>query len=179
MFNTSKKILIPIILIVVSALVLFAIFYKEEDVPFDKVEFSSDNIIFNRDLPTYMDTIVLAGLDALQFKNKRVMIRPLGIKNSGDLDYEAYIVENYGNYFIFIKDLSRSKAIRVISHELIHLKQYEINQLEIKNGLVIWNDSEIYNSKDLPEYSKRPWEKEAFDKSPKLETKIEEILYSK
>ena len=173
----NKKVLISILLIAVSALVLLAIFYKEEDVPFDNVEFSNDNIVYNRDLPAYMDTIVLAGLDVLEFKNKRVMIMPLKIKNSGNLEYEAYIVESYGSYFIFIEDFSRAKAIEVISHELIHLKQYESNQLKIKNGSIIWNDSETYNSKVLPEYSKRPWEREAFDKSPELETKIEEILY--
>lgn len=178
MKSISKK-GIAAILIVISIIILLIVFFREKDVPFKKIEFNSGNTVYNRDLPTYMDTIVLAGLETLHFKNLNVMIQPLKIKNTGDLDYEAYIVESFGNYFIFTKNLSRSKAMRVLPHELIHLEQYANGQIEIKGDSLIWNFSEIYNSQDLPEYSERPWEIEAFKRSPNLKNQIEQILYEK
>jgi predicted metallopeptidase len=71
--------------------------------------------------------------------------------------------------------MSRGEAIKVISHEIIHIYQYNSGQLFYENGEITWNFKK-YDLSSL-DYDNRPWEKEAFDNEDVLSKKIFEALY--
>jgi predicted metallopeptidase len=74
--------------------------------------------------------------------------------------------------------MSRDEAIKVLSHELIHLKQYYTKKLILEKDKVIWDGREVYqNEINETKYEQRPWEAEAFAGQRGLENKIREILY--
>jgi hypothetical protein len=126
-----------------------------------------------------MDTIVLAGLNELDVKNTIVIIKPIKIKKSGEVDLDAYIVQQSSNVFaIYIENSSKYKSFNIMAHELIHLKQYTTNRLRIEKDSLVWNDRSYYKS-NMPKYDERPWEIEAFEISPNLKNKMKTILYEK
>ena len=174
----NNKIFYIVGILLLLLITYFVFFYEEEDLPFNKIEFTEGNRILNREMPKYMDTIVLAGLSELNIKNSIILLKPLKIKEIGeDLELMAYIVEIGGTYVINIKDLSRSKSILVIAHELIHLKQYFEDRILITKDELIWDHTKHYDIKNLPEYGNRPWEIEAFDKELNLRDRIKTTLY--
>jgi len=65
----------------------------------------------------------------------------------------------------------------VLSHELIHLKQYKTKEIIIDNGEVYWHNNKIEFKKIG--YDERPWEIDAQEKKLKLITDISNTLYSK
>jgi len=165
--------------ILISVLIIYLVFvYEEEDIPFNKIEFTEGNRILNRTTPEYMDTIVLAGLSELNIKNRIVVLKHMDPKDMGDdLELKAYIVEIGETYVINITDMPRSRAIRVIAHELIHLEQYLEDRILITKDGLTWDNVSQYNINRLPEYNNRPWEMEAFRGEINLANKIKEKLY--
>jgi hypothetical protein len=71
--------------------------------------------------------------------------------------------------------MSRVESIQTLSHELIHLKQYNDHKLVITEEVVYWND-EIVNLDEI-NYGQRPWEIEAFSKQNKLTQEIKKELF--
>lgn len=137
----------------------------------------------------YLDTIVAAGLNRLNIDTLDVIIRDIPAQtktkfeqdNSG-LELEAFIDVKYYQdssaryYIIYVGDYTRSKAIDVLSHELIHLGQYQTERLRIINNTnVLWLN-EAYDLTKV-QYSDRPWEIEAFDQQKDMSTHIKTILY--
>jgi len=178
--NKNKSAIIYGVGLLISILIVYLVFfYEEENIPFNKIEFVEGNNVLNRELPKYMDTIVLAGLRELDIENKIVVLKPIQVKKVGDIELEAYIVEQGSIYIIFIKELSKSKSISTIAHELIHLQQYIDDRILIEGDTLIWDFNTIYSKSNLPEYMERPWEIEAYKISNTLENKIETTLYEK
>lgn len=150
---------------------------KDNGRPFNKVSFNDNNKVLNKVGLKYMDTVVLAGLNRLDIKNTNVLIKEFKIESIEDIETIAYI-EHIGTiYIIWIRKIDKEECIEVLSHELIHLKQYNDNRAEVNNGYVVWLGNKILNE-DIPEYLKRPWELEAFAKQGVLKNKIENILYN-
>jgi len=174
----NNKWLILFIVFLIS-LISIAIYLASTEEPFKVVELSNKNFVANRATKPYLDTIVQVGLDQLGIKNQVVMLRDkVKSKDLGnDYESEAYIIYSEGQSIIFLKpNISRFKAIEVISHELVHLDQYRTDRLKVLNlGLVCWENDTI----DLLEvpYNKRPWEMEAFNYGPLLEEDIKKVLY--
>ena len=77
---------------------------------------------------------------------------------------------------LFIDDVNREESITIISHELIHLKQYLTKELVYSNGIVYWYKKEL-TLNDIG-YGDRPWETDAFKKEPELSNKIKSAIYS-
>ena len=173
----KNKILYGVGILILILITYLIVFYEEEDIPFNKIEFTEGNRILNRDMPKYMDTIVLAGLSQLNITNTIIVIRSIQIKKTDDLDLKAYIIKQGETYVIFIKDLSKNESMIVMSHELIHLQQIASGKmLSINAETWLWNGCDMYSLYNLPEYLERPWEAEAFKISPNLQNKIETIL---
>lgn len=168
---------------VIFALILFVLvlLMSKPEETFKTIELSNKNFVTNRSTKTYLDTIVQVGLDQLGIEGETVMVRnKLETKDLGnDYESEAYIIYNQGQSIIFIKpNVSRTKAIQVIAHELVHLDQYRTERLKVLNlGLVCWENDTI----DLLEvpYNERPWEEEAFNYGPLLEEDIKKVLLNK
>jgi hypothetical protein len=129
-----------------------------------------------------MDTIVSVGLDVLNVNNCNIVIKSMddNIKNrffnQNGLNLQAAVVGTNDMYDIFIDNINKSETITVLSHELVHLKQYNSGDLNVVGGgIVIWKGNKI-NVLDIP-YEQRPWEIEAFNKQGDVASKIIKIIY--
>lgn len=170
-----------IILLIGLAIFLFLNRKTKSDY-FKKVDLNKENRIVNNTDKPYLDTIVSVGLDRLGINNVDVLIYPLSEtarKNfqrtsGGDLD--AHIRENNGVFYVFMNsELGRSEMITVLSHELIHLKQYHEKRVIYKDDTIIWMGIK-YKLNQIA-YDDRPWENEAFIRQNDLIEKIEKVLY--
>lgn len=156
--------------------------YKERT--FNLVEFETTNNIINKTELSYIDSIVYLGLNYLKIDSVYISVRPISeeVKTSFDpyMTLKAHIIGNKKQYMLWIDDMSRSESITVLSHELIHLKQYNDEYLSIEPNYVIWKDNiYTYDEVNSIDYFNREWELEAFKKSFELETHLRSILLKK
>jgi len=156
--------------------------YKERT--FNLVEFETTNSIVNKTDLAYIDSIVYLGLNYLQIDSVYISVRPITNEVKVNFDpymtLKAHIIGNKSQYMLWIDNMSRSESITVISHELIHLKQYNENRLFIANNYIMWdNNIYTYDEVNTIDYFKREWELEAFKKSFELETHLRSILLKK
>jgi hypothetical protein len=128
---------------------------------------------------TYLDTIVMVGLDKLGIGGYSVQIRPQQgtAKIDDEFTAEAFILGNQYNSVIYTKEsLNRYSAIKILAHELIHLEQYRSGKIKkLGNGSIEWNGELIEDITTIP-YNEREWEKEAFDRGSDLEKEIRKEL---
>ncbi len=177
-----KKNTIITILIVLALIGLFFLLqYTNRTQYYNKVTLSGDNYIFNLGEDKYVDTIVSVGLKELDVKGCSVTIEemPQKIKDlfyqQNQMNLEATVFGENDMYDILTSNLNRSSAILVISHELIHLKQYRTGRLNyVDDGFVTFDDK-VYKVTDIP-YNNRPWEVEAFNQQHDLARKVEKVL---
>lgn len=181
MKNKILKIIGIILLIGIIAFIIWKIISYEEK-KFNKFEFESSYNIFNETETNYLDTIVYSGLKILNIDSIIVIIKPMEIKKHSlipdDLDLKAHIISNRVQYIVYMSKMSKSNSIKILSHELIHLKQYYNKELIVINkDSIFWKNKLIdpYNYS----YEDRPWEKEAFAKQHDLEIKMKDMLYEK
>ena len=167
-------------IILLIALVIFAI-YKlstQKEKYFSTFTFERSHQVYNTTGVAYLDTIVQAGLQSLNIDTVIVIIKPLinadGILPEG-LTTKAYIKGSGRQFIIYIDNFSRDEYITILSHELIHLKQYYNGELKINSTDVIWKGDII--DLTLYTYENRPWEREAFDNENKIYFEMKKILY--
>lgn len=167
--------------IIIFALILFimVLILSKPEETFKTLELSNKNFVLNQGSRPYLDTIVQVGLDKMGVKNHTLLIK----EQTNELDLgdnissEAFILYKNNQSIIFIKpSLKRTNAIKIISHELVHLQQYLDERLIVLgNGIICWeNDTLILQ--EIP-YDKRPWEIEAFKYSHLIEEDIKSVLY--
>lgn len=177
----KKKILIIIgVVLLISLVVVFSLnLSAQENRYFNQVDLleSYGNTITNNQLPSYYDTILSVGLSSQGVMGTYVVIGQLSdaAKEQFDGELKAHVRFYNGVHYLFINEMDRVDAIKVISHEIIHIYQYNSGQLFYENGEITWN-YEKYDLSEL-EYDNRPWEKDAFDKETDLSNKILQILY--
>jgi hypothetical protein len=175
MKNNILKIVAGIVLLII---VIFLIFKSNsEEKPFNKIQFTGNNQIFNEKLPTYYDTILNVAMSEVGLKGYYVVISDLSeeAKKQNDGELMAHVRYHENDFYIFIKDLSRTEAIVVISHEVIHMLQYSSGDLSYSDGKITWmGETMPLNSKD---YSDRPWENDAFKREKQLAKSVESVLY--
>ena len=154
--------------------------YKEQT--FNRIDIETTNMVANRTDRDYLDSIVYVGLNELNLDSVAITIRQISPDVQAMFDSEsqlkAHIIGKGNQYIIFVDEMSRDEAIKVLSHELIHLKQYYTKKLILEKDKVYWDGEEMYQSEiNEMEYKRRPWEAEAFTGQRGLENKIREILY--
>jgi hypothetical protein len=169
-------------LVVILALALFGtlmwfILTTNTDKPFKQLTFTDNNYVHNRTEVKYLDTLVLAGLHELDIKDESILILPLTKRISGNIELKAHIRQVKGGYIIWIDKFSRQTNFQVLAHELIHLQQYKSNKLVMLGDTALSYEGIIYNIDALPEYTDRPWEKEAFEKQDELMVKMLSVLW--
>lgn len=177
MSNWKKIVGISIVVIISISLVSYLIFTDGKDKPFNQVEINYNNSVYNNSLPSYYDTILYVGLDAAGLIGVSITIDKLSdaARNQFDGELKAHLRYFNNVYYLFIDNYDRQEAIEVISHELIHVQQYNSGDLIYYDGKVWWKGEEF----DLSniEYTKRPWEDDAFANQSKITSTIENILY--
>lgn len=179
----NKK-LLKIVGIILAILLLIFIIYKiatYKEPMFNKFPFEKNHYVFNTTEVNYLDTIVHSGLQKLEIDSVIVLVKPLVNKQGllpGDMDVKAHIKGENCQYIIYIDKFSREEYIQILSHELIHLKQYYKHEFKLEgNGTIpIWKGDTI-NVKNYT-YENRPWEKEAYGNSSKLAEEMKKLLYN-
>ncbi len=175
MKNNILKIVAGIVLLII---IIFLIFKSNsEEKPFNQIQFTGNNQIFNEKLPTYYDTILNVAMSEFGLTGYRVVISELSEEAKKQNDGELLAHVRYDEeFYIFIKDMSKTEAIDVISHEVIHMLQYSSGNLSYSNGKITWmGETMSLNSKD---YLDRPWEIDAYNRQKQLAKSVENILYT-
>jgi predicted metallopeptidase len=154
--------------------------YREQT--FNRIDIETTNMVANRTETNYLDSIVYVGLNEMNLDSVAITIRQISPDVQAMFDsnsqLKAHIIGKGKQYVIFVDDMSRDEAIKVLSHELIHLKQYYTKKLILEKDKVIWDGREVYQTEiNETKYEQRPWEAEAFAGQRGLENKIREILY--
>jgi len=168
-----------IILLIISIIALILLVVKKEE-PFKSYSSINSNYIQNFvESKTYLDTIVMVGLDKLGIGGYSVHIRPqeASIKIDDEFSTEAFIIGNEYQSVIYTREsLGRGTAIKILAHELIHLQQYRSRKLiKLEGKNVEWDGNIINDITSIP-YNEREWEKEAFEKGRELEKEIRNEL---
>jgi predicted metallopeptidase len=174
-----------IVALVIISIILLLIFKKPYVEPtFDHIEIPSTYSIINKTKWESLSKITAVGLQELELDTVYVTLWPLSEKEKQTAlpgrELLAHILSGGNNqYIIFISEdnLYDRDYVKVLAHELIHLQQYQDGRitLDTRTGAVIYNGWP-YDINSV-EYDKRPWEIEAFEKSPQLQLKMIKRLY--
>lgn len=156
-----------------------------EEKLFEDIDFETTNTVYNRTEHEFYDEVVQVGLRELGIDSVIVSIRQITqeAKDNFDIDTElrAHIIPNGSrgdNFVIWIDDMGRFESIVVLSHELIHLTQYQTKELIVEKDWVNWKGREYtYDDVQRMDYRRRPWEVDAFSKDKQLRFKMEDVLY--
>ena len=191
--TTKVKWIIGIILLIIIGFILFKKSFLDglkfkinigtyQEQTFKQFDIETTNIVANRTKDNYLDSVVYVGLNELDMDSLAITIRPITDEVKQQFDSEgtlkAHILGKGKQYIIFLDDMGRDESIKVLSHELIHLRQYVTQKLILHKNEVIW-DGKVISENEINEleYGKRPWEMEAFVEQRRLESKIRSILY--
>jgi hypothetical protein len=177
MTKKNRNIIIIVLVILLAVLTTVLITYREKT--FNLVELGKENAVLNRTDKLYLDTIVSVGLSELGIAGITVLIDPLEKElTTEEFEILAHIIGTQNQFIIFTNEFSREKALEVMSHELIHLQQYNTGRLVKTDGGVIWEGYYIESIEEIP-YMARPWELEAFVLGENLKRTLRVILIKK
>lgn len=174
--NWKTILIVSIVLVVIGLLILLV--KNQQETHFKPVELSLNNTVINNGVPKYMDTVISISLDVANIKGINLVLDKLSddAKNQfsgGDL--KAHMRYAYNYFYLFTDNHDRNESIEVFSHEVIHVQQYNSNDLIYDGVRVFWKGQE-YNLSDI-EYNDRPWEKEAFEKQGEISKQVKNLLY--
>ena len=177
MTKKNRNIIIIVLVILLAVLTTVLITYREKT--FNIIELGKENAVLNRTDKLYLDTIVSVGLNELGIAGITVLIDPLEKElTTEEFEILAHIIGTQNQFIIFTNEFSREKALEVMSHELIHLQQYNTGRLVKTDGGVIWEGYYIESIEEIP-YMARPWELEAFVLGENLKRTLRVILIKK
>lgn len=175
-----KTLIILLSSLLVLGTVSFLVFNvsTKEEKYFNKVELSDNNFITNSDGIAFYDTIISVGLDEAGITGANVVVSELtsGAKEqftSGEL--KAHVRYFNGAFYLFLDKYDRREAIEIISHEIVHMRQYLDGTFKYDDGKITWN-GQPYLLEDIT-YDDRPWETEAFQMEGQLASQISKVLY--
>jgi hypothetical protein len=173
----NKLLILVGLLVLVSIIFLLFTSQQSEEPTFSSIPIEEKNSIINHSMPSYYDTILHVGLGLSGIEGVTITIEQLSenVKENFDGELNAHIRYFEGKFYLFIDQLNRKNAITVISHEIIHIKQYLDGSFQYDNGNIIWNGGE-YLLEDI-NYNDRPWEDQAFQMQGQLGSQISEIVY--
>lgn len=177
----NKKLTILVVTVLSVFVLMLSILSTNTDKTHIKpIELNNTDLIHNRTNVSYYDTIISVGLEKLNIE-EHVIVKNLPehmLPNNGNLEVKALIYPQ-NNYYVIriIPQKTKKESLRILSHELIHLRQYVNKEIVIDNeNRVFWKGKEfIINPEN---YYNRPWEDEAFRLQDSLGKVIsEEIFY--
>ena len=159
------------------ALVILALNKDDSEEYFKQVELSnSNNIVNSLNRMHYYDTILAVGMDAAGLNGVTIVLNDLSdaAKNQFNGELKAHIRLFDGEYYLFLGSINRNEAITVVSHEIIHMLQYQSGDFIYENEEITWLGTSYSLEGD---YETRPWERDAFEKQDNIEKAIRSILY--
>ena len=176
MKNNKLLVLVGLVVLALGSLIIYDSKRNEESY-FKLIELKQQNSVINGSLPSYYDTIVNVGLELAGIEGVTVSIEELSDKAKQNFNGELFAHVRYldGRFYLYIDPLNKRKAITVISHEIIHMKQYLDGTFQYDDGKITWN-GQAYLLEDM-NYDNRPWESEAFQMEGQLASQISEVVY--
>lgn len=168
-----------IALLILGALTVgvLALVNDDREEYFKQIELPTSNSVVNSlDHLHYYDTILAVGMDGFGISGATVVINDMteAAKNQFNGELKAHIRLFNGTYYLFVGALSRAEAIEVISHEIVHIQQYQSGELLYENDEIKWQGYPYILDE---EYERRPWERDAFAKQSSVESIILNTLY--
>lgn len=179
----KKSIIVTLGIIIAIILLVLLIVYNSKPVNYAVVDLPTDNFIYNQSSKTHLDTVVAIGMEELGISGCSIRIRDMNeqLRNNpgaSGLELGAAIFGSGNSYLIYVDpSIGKKEIITIMSHELIHLRQYFSEDLKVLNGstgIVKWKGEEI--SVLNLDYNLRPWEIEAFAEQGDLSSSISGIL---
>lgn len=165
----SRTLLIAIYLLFVSAI--------SKDKFYNEIQLSHSNKVANYTEMKFIDTALSVALDKKDIRNQTIVVNKLSQETKDNFggNLEAMVVHSNSVFYIFTDEVSHKEAINMLSHEVIHIKQYLDKRLIVIDKQVIW-ENEHLNHEMIP-YEYRPWEIEAFDEQSELSEQVSQELY--
>ena len=138
-----KTLIILVLSVLLVGLISFLLIntsFSEESY-FNQVKLSDNNFITNTEVSTFYDTIISVGLDEVGVSGVNVVVSELSNGAKEKFDYgelKAHVRYFNGTYYLFLDKYDRRESIDIISHEIIHISQYNTGQLIYENGELYW-----------------------------------------
>lgn len=186
MTNKNRRKWIIAFAIILIGLILYSILREEKE--FKTFEFPETVEVNNqlRDSNHKIDTVSMVIINKiLKYDTVHLNLFDLSdrMTNMGDYEIQAHLQQQpfkEHTYSLFLNnDISLNQAKKILSHEMVHLDQFEKGKLVQPNDLnapyIFYNDNKIYYSK-VP-YRKRAFEKDAHDRDDKILKKLNNTLY--
>lgn len=141
---------------------------------------TTPNTIYNVEKNKELTNIVAVALNTYQIKEITIIIRYLTLQEQINLatptGFTSAITQyQKGVYCISLIETSEENTIRLIGHEIVHVKQLYDKRIIYNDTSFIWNGKELIN--EIPPYKERPWEIEAITKEDSLSKVIKEVIY--
>lgn len=168
-----KETLVAILVVVMITIIII-----------DKViapkEITTPNTIYNIEKNKELTNYVAVALNAYQIKGITLVIRYLSPEEqiflSSPTGFTSAITQyKEGVYCISLINTTEENSIRLIGHEIVHVKQLYDKRIIYNDTSFIWNGKELFN--EIPPYKERPWEIEALTKEDSLSEVIKEVIY--
>ncbi len=140
---------------------------------------TDSNHVSNYSLVQDVDKYVRSGLKFLKLNSLNILIKDLpenfSAKFRNGIELEGFVSKHDEGYIIYVLNgLSKNELIKMISHELVHIGQYETNELIVCSGTIIWKGHDFDNITAIS-YESLPWEVEAFNNQNIIRKQISEI----
>jgi len=177
--NKNAIIALIIALGVLIGIVTYLLTVKEEY--FNRIELPQSEIkIRNNTDMSYIDTILRVGLQRLDLNPIGINVRYLKsatlMDKDKEFDVKAFVYGSKGMYVLYVTHMDRREMVKVLAHELIHIRQYETGKLSVRDGRVRWL-RKFYTIDNIPPYTQRPWEMEAFSMQNKFSKELTATLF--
>lgn len=172
-----KTLVIVIVVLSIIGLMILLLKKQTEDY-FNPVELSLNNTVINNGVPKYLDTIITVGLDVADIKGINLVLDKLSDEAKNQFsggDLKAHMRYAYNYFYLFTGEYGRNESIDIFAHEIIHIQQYNSNDL-IYDGIKVYWKGEEFDLSQI-EYNDRPWEKEAFEKQGEISKQVKNLLY--
>lgn len=166
MQNNLSERLSSILMVIMVAMLLLNNVSKPKEI-------TTPNIIYNVERNKELTKYLAVALNAYQIKNITIVIRYLSAEEfiflSTPTGFTSAVTQyKDGVYCISLIPTSKENSIRLIAHEIVHVKQLYDKRIVYTDTSFAWKGKQL---KEIPPYNERPWEIEAIIKEDSL-TKI-------
>jgi len=176
-------VILLVVIAIVSLFIILIIVQKKKDArPFNQFTFPETVMVTNGTTFEKADTIIMVlankimGMDTADIK---VYYIP-DVVNSGEMEFYGIVQQlPFGEhkYLILLnKKLSLSNLKTTLSHEFVHIDQYERCDLFVYGNMYDWKDEKGKFFSDV-KYENRPFEKEAIEQQGKIVKELNKLLY--
>lgn len=179
--NKIKYIILGVVVIIFLFFFMKKILTKKS---FNDFNFPDTLVVNNYTEHSNADTITMVLLhEIFDYDTMKVNIFDLSnFKQMRNTEFSGYIIKNRNfdkSYDIFIAKKLPISLNKILSHEIIHLNQFETGRLKYVDDqpskMIYEGDTIDLNSVD---YYERPFEKDAFSKQSSITRQLNNTLYS-